>query len=284
MSEPDPLSIETICQADKHAFATARPSKDSAAGRALRRILRLAGRAVSGFSLIAEGDRILVGLSGGKDSWTMVETLLSLQSHAPIRFEVAAVHVHPGFADPGYDEALDRMWQHCSTLGIEAHLVHGDFGTRAASMADGGTRCFLCARFRRGILYRIAPQMGFSKIALGHHADDLIETLLMNLIFTGQLKSMPPKLRADDGTNTVIRPLCLVPEAKIRDYATKRRLPIVASPCSLCDGQADSRRQWVKHLLTGLEGELPDVKGYMLAALTHVRPSHLADPQIYDFE
>ncbi|MCD6500190.1 MAG: tRNA 2-thiocytidine(32) synthetase TtcA [Deltaproteobacteria bacterium] len=277
-------SIETICRANPLAFRNIRPAKDSPAGKMLRRILRLAGRAVADYHLIEEGDRILVGLSGGKDSWTMLETLLSLKSHAPIRFDVAAVHIHPGFADPDYNEALGRMWKYCAQLGVEAHLVHGDFGTRAASMAVGGTRCFLCARFRRGILYRTAPRLECSKIALGHHADDLIETLIMNLAFSGQLKSMPPKLRADDGTNTVIRPLCLVPEAKIRDYAQTRGLPIVAAPCALCGGQADSRRQWIKKLLSEFEDERPDIKGYMLAALTHVRASHLADPHLYDFE
>jgi tRNA 2-thiocytidine biosynthesis protein TtcA len=196
-----------------------------------RRILRKTGRAIADFGMISEGDRILVALSGGKDSWTLLHCLEELRRKAPIRFEVAAVTVDPGF--PGFrTEALE---EHCRAGGYP-HWVEGSqiYEIVEAKREPGTSYCSFCSRLRRGILYGAAQREGFTKIALGHHADDLIETLLLSQFFTGEIKSMPPVLRADDGVNVVIRPLCTVFEADIRSFATLLGVPIVCCGCPVC--------------------------------------------------
>ncbi len=257
------------------------PTPD-AARPILRKILRKTGKAVIIYDMIHEGNRILVALSGGKDSWTALDALVALRRRAPVSFDIAVVHVHGGVSTKAYEEALDKTWQRLDQMGLDSYLVHTDVITRATAMGSGGGRCFLCARFRRGVLYRVAPQLGYDTIVLGHHADDLIETLMLNLMFTGQIKSMPPKLRSDDGGNTVLRPLCLVSEHDTASYARAAAIPVVPSPCGTCD--PNTKRAWVKNLLTELDSKHPGTKGYLLAALQHVRPSHLADPSIHDFD
>jgi tRNA 2-thiocytidine biosynthesis protein TtcA len=181
------------------------------------------------------------------------------------------------------------MTGHLQALGIEAYLLSTDIGPRVHKMNRNGpdhpshtNPCFLCSRFRRGVLYRLAPQLGFNKIALGHHADDLIETLLLNLFFSGQIKSMPPKLHSDDGRNTVVRPLAHVFESETAAYAARRNLPVLRSACRACAAPELSQRRWVKTLLSQIETKHPGTKGYLLAALSHVRPSHLLDRTLCD--
>ncbi len=247
----------------------------------MRKLLRKVGRAVIHYDMIQDKDRILVALSGGKDSWTALDVLVTLRRRAPISFDLGVVHIRGGVSTPAYERALEQTVARLVAMDVDAYFVDTDVIARATAMGQGGGRCFLCARFRRGVLYRVAPQLGYDKIALGHHADDLIETLLMNLMFTGQIKSMPPKLRSDDGANTLLRPLCLVSEDQTQSYASAADIPVVPSPCGSCD--PNTKRAWMKTLLSELETKHPGTKGYLLAALQHVRPSHLLDPEIFDF-
>lgn len=272
-------------------WKTRRPRKKTKAGRLLKTIVNRAGKAVEQFGLIEKGDRILVGLSGGKDSWTLLEVCLHLQETAPIDFDIAAIHLDLGnenkddascsFCNLGFSETK----QYLEGLGAKTYFLQTDIEPRVSKMnKDRNTcPCFLCARFRRGILYRTAIDLGYNKIALGHHADDLIETLLLNQFFSGQMKSMPPKLFADDGKNIVIRPLCSVFETQTRKYADLRDIPIMASMCSHCKETELTRREWIKQLLGEMESKAPGLKGYLLASLSHVRPSHLMDTKIFDF-
>ena len=258
------------------------PDARTRAGALLEVLARVTGKAVERYGLIEQGDRLLVALSGGKDSWSALYALAALRARAPIRFSLSAVHVHGGVSRPAYEEALRRMGHRLSQLGVEGLVARTDVVSRARRMGrEGQSACFLCARFRRGVLYRLAVQEGFTKIVLGHHADDLIETLLLNLFFTGQIKSMPPKLRTDDGANVVIRPLCLAWEEQTRAFAEAANLPIVPSPCG--EREPDTRRTWVKGLLERIQAEHPEVKHYLRAALGHVRPSHLMDDGLWDF-
>ncbi len=233
------------------------------------------GRCNKDFGLIEEGDRIMVAVSGGKDSITLVHLLDLLRRRAPIRFEVFALTLDQ--KQPGFDATELRAWM--ERRGIEFHLVEQDtYSIVLEKVPQGKTYCALCSRLRRGILYNEAAARGATKIALGHHRDDIVETLLLNLLYAGQLKAMPPKLVSDDGRNTVIRPLAYVPEATIARYAALSEFPII--PCNLCGSQEGLKRQRVKALLAELEAENPNVKGNLLAALSNVVPSHLFDPSL----
>ena len=235
-----------------------------------RRIRRFVGRAIGDFGLIAEGDRVLVALSGGKDSWTLLRVLELLRRRAPVRFSLVAVTVHPGF--PGF-----------STDGIEAFLREGyDYrivpapihGLLLDKLAPDDIPCSLCARIKRGVLYTQAAELGCTRIALGHHRDDFIETLLLNQFYNGTIKAMAPLLRADDGRNVVIRPLVYVPEEDIIAYARLAGFPVTCCACPAC-GDPDQKRVKVKALLAGLEREHPGIKASLLAALGDVDLRHL---------
>jgi len=239
-------------------------------------IVKKAGRAIEDFDLIQDGDRIMVCVSGGKDSYALLDVLRVLRTRAPISFELLAVNVDQGW--PGYEP--ERIRAFLAAEGIAHHMVSKDFASIVeATLGPDATPCSLCSRLRRGVLYNVAQELGCTKIALGHHMDDLIETLLMNLFYSGRLASMPPKLHSDDGRNTVIRPLAYVPEELLAEYATERQFPILSCACPSC-GLPDQKRQVVKRMLTGLERENPGLKYQMLAALRNVNPSHLLDPRL----
>jgi tRNA 2-thiocytidine biosynthesis protein TtcA len=239
-------------------------------------LARELGRCVADFGLIEAGDRIMVCMSGGKDSYTMLHLLERARRKAPVAFSLLAVHLDQGH--PGYDGRPLSDW--LSTHGFDYRIVREDtYSVVKAHVPAGKTYCSLCSRLRRGVLYNAAVELGCNKIALGHHRDDAIETLLLNLMFSGSLKSMPPKLVSDDGRNTVIRPLLYAAETKIAQLAQLLEFPIL--PCDLCGSQDNLKRKQVKNLLTTLEQSAPKLKDSMLAALSNVRASHLLDSELW---
>jgi len=239
-------------------------------------LARELGRCIADFELIQDGDRIMVCMSGGKDSYTMLHLLERARKKAPISFSLLAVHLDQGH--PGYDGAPLRTW--LESHGYEHRILREDtYSIVTEHVPEGKTYCAMCSRLRRGVLYNAAQALGCNKIALGHHRDDAIETLLLNLMFTGQLKSMPPKLVSDDERNVVIRPLLYASEPKIAELAAELAFPIL--PCDLCGSQDNLMRKQVKQLLATLELSAPRVKESILAALTNVRASHLLDSKLW---
>lgn len=237
------------------------------------RIAKKATRAIVDFKLIEDGDRIMVGLSGGKDSWALLQILDLLRVRAPIRFTLIAVNV-----DSGYKEYKhDLITSTCRDRGWECRIEHTTIGEVMDDLLEANaTPCSLCARLRRGVLYRLAAEVGATKIALGHHADDFAETLLLNLFFAGALKAMPARLISDDGAHVVIRPLVFVDEDDCRQYVKERALPVVGCCCPAC-GDLGLQRQRMKRLLFELEREHPGVKRSVMKALGNVTPRHLLD-------
>jgi tRNA 2-thiocytidine biosynthesis protein TtcA len=244
--------------------------------RLTRDLGRDLGRCVMDYSLLSEGDRVMVCLSGGKDSYTLLTLLERLRTRAPIRFSLIAVHLDQG--QPGYDgEPLERF---LVEQGYEHRIVREDtYSVVKDNVAEGKTYCSLCSRLRRGVLYNVAEELGCTKIALGHHRDDAIETLLLNLMFTGSLRAMPPKLLSDDGRNVVIRPLTYVAEKTIARYAELKAFPIL--PCNLCGSQEQLMRKQLKQWLLQLEQHAPRARESMLAAMMNVRPSQLLDKGLW---
>ena len=240
------------------------------------RIARKTTKAIVDYDMIQDGDRIMVGLSGGKDCWALIQMLDVLQKRAPLQFSVVAVNV-----DSGYKEYKhDLIARTCAARGWELRIEHTDIGELIEEILDEDqTPCSLCARLRRGVLYRVAKELGATKIALGHHMDDFIETLLLNLFFAGSLKAMPAKLVSDDGAHVVIRPLAYVGEDEARLYAKESELPIIGCCCPAC-GDLSLQRQRIKRMLMDLEVEHPGVKNSMLKALGNVAPRHLLDTRL----
>jgi tRNA 2-thiocytidine biosynthesis protein TtcA len=240
--------------------------------RLLGKLMRAAAAAVRDFALVEDGDRILVGVSGGKDSYTLLHVLQRMRERAPIDFDLVAVNLdqgHPGFP-------ADVIEAHLRSTGLPYRMIRQDTLSIVRRLVpEGRTTCPVCSRLRRGILYNAAVELGCNKIALGHHRDDLVETLLLSALYSGALKTMPPRLRSDDGRNVVIRPLCYAAEEDIAAFAEAMAFPVV--PCDLCGSQPNLRRKKVKALLAELSRENRAVKGNLLAALGHVVPSHLLD-------
>jgi tRNA 2-thiocytidine biosynthesis protein TtcA len=239
----------------------------------------LVGKAIADFAMIRDGDKVMVCLSGGKDSYTLLELLLSLKRSAPVRFELVAVNLdqkQPGFPAHVLPDYLD-------SLGVPWHVIEQDtYSVVKRVIPEGKTMCSLCSRLRRGALYAFAAEHGVSKIALGHHRDDIISTLFLNLFHGGKLKAMPPKLLSDDGRHIVIRPLAYVAERDIVRYARARRFPLI--PCTLCGSQPNLHRVLIGQMLRGWEREHPGRIESIFAALRDVSPSQLADPSLFDFE
>jgi tRNA 2-thiocytidine biosynthesis protein TtcA len=243
--------------------------------RLRRRLSRTMLQTVTTYRLIAPGDRLLVAVSGGKDSYTLLDLLWQARRRSPVPFELVAVHLDQG--QPGYDGAPLARW--LAAFGAPFEILHEDtYSTVLELTPEGKGYCAVCSRLRRGVLYSAAERLGCNKIALGHHREDTLETLLLNLFYSGKLQAMPAAYRTDDGRFEVIRPLIECAERDIAAYAALRGFPIL--PCNLCGSQENLRREAMARLLTALEAEIPDVRAVMLNALRNVRPSHLLDPEV----
>ena len=244
-----------------------------------KRLHRLVGEAISDFKMIESGDKVMVCLSGGKDSYGLLDILISLRARAPIEFELIAVNLdqgHPGFP-------TDTLPTYLSSLGLPFHIEKQDTHRIVKRVIpEGQTMCSLCSRLRRGVLYRVADELGATKIALGHHRDDILETFFLNLFFGGTLKTMPPRLLSDDGLHTVIRPLAYVEERDLEAWAADRGFPII--PCDLCGSQENLQRQQIKRMLVDWRRQHPGRVESMFQALGRVVPSHLLDRGLFEFD
>ncbi|WP_254795672.1 tRNA 2-thiocytidine(32) synthetase TtcA [Arsukibacterium indicum] len=243
-----------------------------------KRLRRGVGQAISDFGMISEGDKIMVCLSGGKDSYTMLDILLNLQQSAPVSFSIVAVNLDQ--KQPGFPAHV--LPQYLQSIGVDYQIVTEDtYAIVKDKIPEGKTTCSLCSRLRRGILYRTAKELGATKIALGHHRDDMLETLFLNMFYGGKMKSMPPKLISDNGEHIVIRPLAYCKEKDIEKYSEARQFPII--PCNLCGSQDGLQRQVIKEMLQDWDKRFPGRIETMFQAMQNVVPSHLADNSLFDF-
>ena len=244
-----------------------------------KRLHRLVGQAITDFNMIEEGDKVMVCMSGGKDSYALLDILLNLQQRAPIRFELVAVNLDQ--KQPDFPEHI--LPEYLAGRGVPFHIENQDtYSIVKRVIPEGKTMCSLCSRLRRGILYRVAGELGATKIALGHHRDDILQTLLMNMFFGAKLKGMPAKLVSDDGRNVVIRPLAYVSEIDLEHWAEHRQFPII--PCSLCGNQENLQRVQIKQMLRDWDKRFPGRVDNMFAALGNIVPSHLMDRKLFGFE
>ena len=251
---------------------------DYEAGKLAKRIRRQVGEAVADFNMIAAGDKVMVCLSGGKDSHSLLDVLLALKDKAPVEFDLIAVNLDQ--KQPGFPEHV--LPEYLRSRGIPYRIVEQDtYSVVKRVIPEGQTMCSLCSRLRRGVLYRVASELGATKIALGHHRDDILATFFLNLFNGGQLKAMPAKLRSDDGRHVVIRPLAYVAESDLAAYAEARRFPII--PCTLCGSQDNLQRKQVGEMLREWQRRYPGRIESIMRAMTEVRPSHLLDRKLFDF-
>jgi tRNA 2-thiocytidine biosynthesis protein TtcA len=244
-----------------------------------KKLCRLVGQAIGDFGMIEEGDRVMVCVSGGKDSYAMLDILMKLRERAPINFEIIAVNLDQ--KQPNFPAEI--LPNYLKSLGIQFHIEEQDtYSIVKRVIPEGKTTCGLCSRLRRGILYRVADELGATKIALGHHRDDILETLMLNMFYAGKLKAMPPKLRSDDGKHIVIRPLAYVPEKLLERYAGDMNFPII--PCDLCGSQPNLQRQVMKEMLHDWEKKHPGRVENLFRSMHHIVPSHLMDSEAFDFQ
>jgi tRNA 2-thiocytidine biosynthesis protein TtcA len=246
--------------------------------RLARRLRHQAGRAIADFNMIENGDRVMVCLSGGKDSYTMLDVLLQLQKKAPVEFSITAVNLDQ--KQPGFPEHV--LPDYLRSVGVDFHIIEQDtYSVVSRVVPEGKTMCSLCSRLRRGALYTYAAEHGFTKIALGHHREDMVATFFLNLFFHAKVSGMPPKLLSDDGRHVVIRPLAFACEEDIAEYARLKEFPII--PCNLCGSQENLQRKQVQRMMADWERETPGRIETIARALADIRPSQLADPKLFDF-
>ena len=244
-----------------------------------KKLCRLVGQAIGDFGMIQEGDKVMVCVSGGKDSYAMLDILMKLRERAPINFEIVAVNLDQ--KQPNFPAEI--LPNYLKSLGVQYHIEEQDtYSIVKRVIPEGKTTCGLCSRLRRGILYRVADELGATKIALGHHRDDILETLMLNMFYAGKLKGMPPKLRSDDGKHIVIRPLAYVPEKLLERYAADMNFPII--PCDLCGSQPNLQRQVMKEMLREWEKKHPGRVENLFRSMHHIVPSHLMDGEAFDFK
>ena len=261
------------------AEAPRKASNSASMKRLEARIRGLVGKAIADYRMVEDGDRVMACVSGGKDSYAMAHTLAALARSAPVRFEVVAVNLDQ--KQPGFPAEV--LPEYFASRGIPFEAIEQDtYSVVKRVLPENKTMCGLCSRLRRGVLYRHAEERGFTKIALGHHRDDIVETLFMNMFHGGRLRAMPPKLRSDDGRHVVIRPLAYCAERDLHRFARAMRFPII--PCNLCGSQDGLERQRIKAMLAGWERESPGRTAQIFRAIRHVGPSHLADRKLFDFE
>ncbi len=273
MSELPVSSVESVSPPQ---FASPRERYDY--NKIRKRLQREVGNAIRDFGMISDRDRIMVCLSGGKDSYTMLDILKDLQQRAPVNFHIEAVNLDQ--KQPGFPENV--LPQYLESLNVPYHIIEADtYSIVRDVIEEGKTMCGLCSRLRRGILYNFAEKHGFNKIALGHHRDDIVETLFLNMFHGGKIKAMPPKLRSDDGRNIVIRPLAYCRESDIEEYARRRQFPII--PCNLCGSQENLERVRIKKMLSQWQKEYPGRVENIFRSLQNVAPSQLVDRNLFDF-
>ena len=244
-----------------------------------KKLCRLVGQAIGDFGMIEDGDKVMVCVSGGKDSYAMLDILMKLRERAPIHFEIVAVNLDQ--KQPNFPAEV--LPNYLKSLGVQFHIEEQDtYSIVKRLIPEGKTTCGLCSRLRRGILYRVADELGATKIALGHHRDDILETLMLNMFYAGKLKGMPPKLRSDDGKHIVIRPMAYVPEKLLERYADDMNFPII--PCDLCGSQPNLQRQVMKEMLRDWEKKYPGRVENLFRSMHHIVPSHLMDGEAFDFQ
>ncbi len=280
MNAPTALNTRPDAEADATPAAPRRDTRkaDFEANKLSKRLHHQVGLAITDFNMIEAGDKVMVCLSGGKDSYALLDILLSLRRRAPVDFDIVAVNLDQ--KQPGFPEHV--LPEYLKSREVPFHIENQDtYSIVKKLVPEGQTMCSLCSRLRRGILYRVAGELGATKIALGHHRDDIVVTMLINMFFGGRLKGMPPKLVSDDGRNTVIRPLAYVAETDLEKWALHRQFPII--PCTLCGSQNDLQRVQVKKMLREWERQYPGRSDNMLRAMAHVVPSHLMDRNLFPF-